>query len=206
VRIPALAESMRACCEHSYVGVEQIEQLPSGISLTMSRIVQAMRNAFIASVLFSVLASTSAQKSGSNITSGDPPTFNHYPSIVDFKGNPAKPLLVTPREHAFRTQIREQASTGPNFAGHFTIAKWGCGSPCIAFVIVDSKTGNVFDPGFSLACADGNVMDATIDFKLTSHLIIATGFSKETGCGRDFFEWDGKRLKLIRFEPSHSDG
>jgi hypothetical protein len=164
-----------------------------------------MRHAIVGSILFFVLASISAQNSGSNITKKDPPTFNQYPSVVDFKGSLAKPLLVTSREHAFRTQIREQASAGPNFAGHFTIARWGCGSPCIAFVIVDSKTGNIFDPGFPVACADGKVMDATLDFKLSSRLIIATGLSKETGCGRDFFEWDGKRLNLIRFEPSHPD-
>jgi hypothetical protein len=163
-----------------------------------------MRNAIIGGIVLIVLAGTSAQRGGSNINGSGPLTFDHYPVVADFMGRPAKPLLVTPRERALRAQIREQASTGPNFAGHFTVVKWGCGSPCVAFVIVDSKTGQVYDPGFSLACADGNAIDATIDFELTSRLVKATGSSKEAGCGTDFYEWDGKRLKLIHFEPWHS--
>ena len=163
-----------------------------------------MRNKMIASILLIVSASITAQRGGSTISNSDLPEFKHYPAVTDFKDMPAKPLLVTPKEHVYRTQIREQASMGPNFAGHFTIAKWGCGSPCLAFVIVDSKSGKVYDPGFSVACADENGIDASIDFKLTSRLIIATGFSKKIGCGADFYEWDGKRLKLIHFEPWHS--
>jgi hypothetical protein len=163
-----------------------------------------MRNTVIASVLLIVSASTTAQRSGLNIINSDLLTFKHYPAEADFRERPAKPLLVNRKEHAYRTQIRQQASKGPNFAGHFTIAKWGCGSPCLAFVIVDSKSGNVYDPGFSVACADQSGMDASIDFKLMSRLIKATGFSKEFGCGTDFYEWDGKELNLIHFEPWRS--
>jgi hypothetical protein len=158
----------------------------------------------IASILLIISASLPAQRGGSITNNGDLPAFKHYPAVANFKGRPAKPLLITPKEYAYRTLIREQASVGPNFAGHFTLVKWGCGSPCLAFVIVDSKSGNVYDPGFSVACADGNGIDASIDFKLTSRLIVATGFSKKIGCGTDFYEWDGKQLNLIHFEPWHS--
>jgi len=163
-----------------------------------------MRNTIIASVVLVISLNISAQKGASITTGNDLLAFEHYPAIANFRGTPAKPQLITRKERSFRTEIREQVSTGPNFGGHFTIAKWGCGSPCLAFVIVNSKTGDVYDPGFPRACADGNVMDANIDFKLTSRLIIATGLSKETGaCGKDFYEWDGKRFHLLHFEPWH---
>jgi hypothetical protein len=33
---------------------------------------------------------------------------------------------------------------GPDFAGHYTVAYWGCGSPCGRFAIIDARTGRVF--------------------------------------------------------------
>ncbi len=161
-----------------------------------------MRNIIIASICLIVSASLTAQSL--SVGDNDLPKFEHYPAVANFNGRPVKPILATRTEHAYRTQIREQASAGPNFAGHFTLAKWGCGSPCLAFVIIDSKSGSIYDPGFSVGCAQENGMDAGIDFKLTSRLIITTGFSKKSGCGTDFYEWDGKRLNLIHFEPWHS--
>jgi hypothetical protein len=160
-----------------------------------------MRNTIIASIMLIASVSTAAQRGDLNVSNNDLLSFGHYPAVADFKGIPDEPLLVTHRERNYRTQIREQARTGPNFAGHFTLAKWGCGSPCLAFVIINAKTGTVYDPGFSVACANENGMDASVDYKLTSRLLITTGFSEKAGCGTDFYEWDGKRLHRIHFGP-----
>lgn len=46
---------------------------------------------------------------------------------------------------AYRTRIRAGATTGPNFAGHFTLVAWGCGSSCQEWAIIDARTGQVFD-------------------------------------------------------------
>jgi hypothetical protein len=128
-------------------------------------------------------------------------SFSNYPAAAHFSGKPAQPLLVTPRERNFRTAIQTQASSGPNFAGHFTLAHWGCGSPCLSFVIIDAASGAIYDFKESVGCADKNGMDASIDFKLDSRLVIATGFSEKLGCGASFYEWNGKQLTLIHFEP-----
>jgi hypothetical protein len=40
------------------------------------------------------------------------------------------------------------AEAGPNFAGHYVIVTWGCGSSCLMMAIVDLKTGRVFPPPF----------------------------------------------------------
>ena len=34
--------------------------------------------------------------------------------------------------------------SGANFAGHYTLASWGCGSPCHMSAVVDLKTGKVY--------------------------------------------------------------
>lgn len=127
-----------------------------------------------------------------------------YAVSPDFSGEPAKPLLTTHWERNFRTAIRAGASKGPSFAGHFTLVKWGCGSPCVAFVIVDAKTGRVYVPGFSAACADDTDTDADVEFRLTSRLVAVTASSSKDGCGTNIYAWDGNRLELIRFEPWHS--
>jgi len=46
----------------------------------------------------------------------------------------------------FRTAIRTDYEN-PNslFAGHYSFSYWGCGSPCQMSVIVDRKTGKIYD-------------------------------------------------------------
>jgi hypothetical protein len=45
----------------------------------------------------------------------------------------------------YRTRLRDGAKKGPNFADHFTLVAWGCGSSCQEWAIVDARTGQVFD-------------------------------------------------------------
>ena len=163
----------------------------------MSAMKSAIIRAIVAMLFF--VAAAAAE-----IGDGSQWSFQHYPAVADFTGTPANPILLTPHERLLRTQIIAQAHSGPNFAGHFTIAKWGCGSPCIGFVIINARTGAVYDPDnpvYTVACADNNRMDSSLNFKLNSRLIVATGFSDKLGCGNNYFEWDGRRLKLIHFEP-----
>jgi hypothetical protein len=42
--------------------------------------------------------------------------------------------------------LREGLSEGPNFAGHYTVVGIGCGSSCITFAVINTKTGNVITP------------------------------------------------------------
>lgn len=151
-------------------------------------------------VLFVVAAAAAETGDGSQWS------FQHYPAVADFTGTPANPILLTPHERLIRTQILSQVRSGPNFAGHYTVAKWGCGSPCVGFVIINERTGTVYDPNFAVACADNNRMDSSLNFKLNSRLIVATGFSDKLGCGDNYFEWDGRRLKLIHFKPWPNPG
>ena len=57
---------------------------------------------------------------------------------IDFKKNPDA--------RSFRTRLSEALHRGVNFAGHYAVAGWGCGTGCISGAIIDARTGNVFWP------------------------------------------------------------
>lgn len=83
----------------------------------------------------------------------DAPHFEQYPVFPERRAGP--PAAVNLRSNAkarrFRTVLRNGAAEGPNFAGHFTIVGWGCGSSCLQFAVVDAHNGMVqFPPDFSV--------------------------------------------------------
>jgi len=48
---------------------------------------------------------------------------------------PAPVKLLGRKARTFCTTLRREAKAGPNFAGHYTIATWGCGTfMCTGFV------------------------------------------------------------------------
>jgi hypothetical protein len=71
--------------------------------------------------------------------------FDKYPAEV-FHGKPTVPHLETARARDFSTVILKGAKRGPNFAGHYAIVSWGCGTSCGSYVIVDSRSGRVYEP------------------------------------------------------------
>src|SRR6266849_3901739 len=76
------------------------------------------------------------------------PRFEDYASADTFEGKPHPPVFATPLDRNYKTRIRNAAAAGANFSGHFAIASWGCGTGCLEFVIVDLKSGTVYDPSF----------------------------------------------------------
>src|SRR5664279_959817 len=97
----------------------------------------------IALVLFVAVTAGQAQSPDS-----EPYPFAQYPASVVFKGIPAPPKLATARQQEFRTVPRDGAKKGPNFAAHYTVVIWGCGTSCAQFAIVDAITGRTYDPPF----------------------------------------------------------
>lgn len=54
-----------------------------------------------------------------------------------------------PEAKMFQTKIREAAQQGPNFAGHYTVATWGCGSGCQQHAVVDAQSGDIISFGIT---------------------------------------------------------
>lgn len=73
------------------------------------------------------------------------PNFRDYPVENIYKGKPAPvDLSSNPKARQYRDALRYGAKLGPNFAGHYTVVMWGCGSPCQNFAIINAKTGKVY--------------------------------------------------------------
>lgn len=71
--------------------------------------------------------------------------FSKLPAVV-YTGKLAAPNFKTDTAaYLFRTQIRNQCKLeGVNFAGHYTIVEWGCGSDCQEVAIVDRLDGKIY--------------------------------------------------------------
>lgn len=96
--------------------------------------------------------------------------FEPYISFNDFKveiENGKKAVLdLNSNElgQEYRTMIRNDYKNKETlFAGHYTFAGWGCGSPCQMSVIIDNRTGKIYD---SPTASKG------YDYKINSRMLI----------------------------------
>lgn len=136
------------------------------------------------------------------------PEFDQFPVTEVFTSKPAAPQIRTAGDRMFRTRIREGASKGPNFAGHLTIATWGCGTGCISIAIIDAQTGVIYKTPFSsLSWPAGLQFEGGpprsggrleyLSFNIKSRLLVARGCQEEEACASFFYEWTGTRFRLI---------
>ena len=133
---------------------------------------------------------------------GPRPQFSDYPVRIGPKVHPAHPVIATSAARLFRTRLREGAARGPDFADHFTVATWGCGSACVDWAIIDARSGRVSFierlRNLSLVYADGDLI-----YRRESRLIVLLGAPHEDEAreGAAFFVWDGRRLNQVAFFP-----
>jgi hypothetical protein len=81
---------------------------------------------------------------------------------------------------------KEQNRPGPNFAGHYIVIVWGCGTGCIQMAMSNADTGAVYDPPLS----DGG--------RLTLPMLV---FPNSAGGAADT-EWRrDSRLMIIKATP-----
>ena len=132
--------------------------------------------------------------------------FGQFPVKTLYKGKPAPARIVTNSDRYFRTRIREGARKGPNFAGHFTIVEWGCGSGCLSSSVIDAITGRIYPMAFGplllpyTGTESGRSYEGLV-YRLNSRLLIADGCPEDKSCGMYYLEWNGSRFKQLKFEP-----
>lgn len=154
------------------------------------------------------------------------PTFKQYGVAAENLAN-VKVNLSSHREaRRFRTNLRNAAKGKANFAGHFTITTWGCGTGCSQSAIIDQRDGRVFFPNefagvaqdFCEPLENTNPVDspqmsdeeyAPIIYKTDSRLLVLNGLSgsnlkSEGKCGTHYLEWTGKQFKQVKFAPGKS--
>ena len=162
------------------------------------------RYALIIAVAFFMAIMAAAQR----------PAFNSYSVPVEKARVRAIDFKSSPDARSFRTRLSEAIRGGVNFAGHYVVAGWGCGTGCISGAIIDARNGRVYWPVQFYAMAtgiDGNdYVDKPVEYRKNSRLLILRGSpgvkdgDPEKPGGEYYYEWRGNDLRLIKFIPYKS--
>jgi len=81
-----------------------------------------------------------------DLTHRNAPRFDKYPAKAETIKKPKVNLKSHPDARTYRTVLRRGVAEGPNFAGHYSVVGWGCGTSCVQFAVVDVKSGKVIFP------------------------------------------------------------
>lgn len=138
-----------------------------------------------------------------------------------FSGSPVRPIFATAEQKRYRTRIRNGVlnregvwngswknpvkASAPNFAGHYFVIRWGCGSNCLMMAIVDAETGKIYNPplsgpGTELYVSLDMLGDREIDFEPQSTLMVLRNACKvaRSECGVYSFNWHDDRFTLVK--------
>jgi len=145
------------------------------------------------------------------------PAFRSFPADASASVGRAALDISNPIARKYRTVIRQQMRLGPNFAGHYRVAIWGCGSSCNMFAVIDLESGGVITPsnhsvsGVRLAANDF-LPDGFGDgawgfrFRKDSRMLVLVGSlnEDEDQTGAFYYVLANGRLKLIH--STHAKG
>jgi hypothetical protein len=139
------------------------------------------------------------------------PRFDQFPARVERIANPAPvDLNSDPGAREFRTMLRRASRQGVDFAGHFKIATFGCGTSSICWGIVDERSGRVnFEEPHEIAfehvgdqpkAAPGTTDLLGMRYRADSNLLILLGAPNEEESieGVNYYRWTGARLVLVK--------
>lgn len=112
----------------------------------------------------------------------------------------------------YRTVLRNGIASGANYAGHYAVVVWGCGSSCSSFAVVNLKTGQVVVPT-DIRSVSGVYLGNTVEqflpegqqgpwgfrYRLDSRLLVLVGTlnEDENREGAYYFVIEGNRLNQI---------
>jgi len=117
--------------------------------------------------------------------------FNDF-KVAMYTGKLAEPDFTNnPKALRFKTRIKETCKKGINFAGHYTIVSYGCGTSCESYKIVDRINGKIINlPTFGAS--------ASIEFQKDSKMVIhnvgwinANLIREAIHAEVKHFQWDG---------------
>jgi hypothetical protein len=141
---------------------------------------------------------------------GKVPTFSQYPAKLERARAKAIDFKHDPDARTFKTRLSEGLREGVNFAGHYVVVGWGCGTGCISGAIVDARNGRVYFPeafhDIGVWYDDSGYTGEPVKHRKNSRLFVISGVSGDQGervgddiWGDYYYEWKDNGLKLIRF-------
>jgi hypothetical protein len=140
------------------------------------------------------------------------PRFEEFPAARPRITRQGGPILSTRDARMFRSVIGAAVAQGPNFAGAYTVAVWGCGGSCTDFAVVDNRTGRItFTAGLRPIAGDhggdqpdyGAGLYYNLRFRPDSRLLIIVGAPREDEArdGITYLEWRDGQFRQLRFIP-----
>ena len=135
------------------------------------------------------------------------PPCDTLPMFADY-GVRADPVAKRPPlrkdtqfSRMFVTRLSNALRDSPvDFAGHYVITTFGCGSGCVYGGIVDAKTGQAYELPWAIYMA-GHLggWDSALKHEAGSRLLALRGALNEADepPQERYFEWTGKALKPI---------
>lgn len=132
------------------------------------------------------------------------PKFEDFPVSKVYSGPNAKVKLSgNPDAEYFRTNLNNGSKEKTNFAGHYNIVDWGCGTECVNGMMIDNLTGNVFVPTQFFASRGE-------EYKANSKLFIlnpaneaeleAYEYDQISFLPVKYYLWDKNKLNLIYWQ------
>ncbi|KAA1172806.1 hypothetical protein FWJ25_13415 [Marinobacter salinexigens] len=117
--------------------------------------------------------------------------FSDYPVEVSTQRLQRVDFDSHPDAASFKTRFRTLEGRSANFAGHYLLLYWGCGTSCQQFSIVDVETGQVFmDENWSTSMG--------VCFREDSALLITNpGAGESARVDSGYYLWDGGELKPL---------
>jgi hypothetical protein len=151
-----------------------------------------------------LLFSTSIPAQGQRV-----PTFAQHRVRVEQLRSVNVDLSSNKDARRFRTNLRNAAKDGVNFAGHYILTSWGCGTNCNDAAVIDAHNGKVYFPrqlaGFGLGFESWLGNDDPLEFNPGSSLLILKGYApselnkKHPSGGYFYYVWTGSALRQIKF-------
>ena len=144
------------------------------------------------------------------------PSFKAYPAKVEAKKAKAINFRQSPDARSFRTRLTQAIRGDVNFAGHYIVAGWGCGTGCVSGAIIDARNGYVYWPeqfnALGVGDTENGYVDEPVAYRKNSRLLVITGSpgrakddDPDLPSGEYYYEWKAKKLRLIKYiaKPSN---
>lgn len=138
------------------------------------------------------------------------PQFKDYPATPLYSGQPHA-LVLDEFGKLFKTRLREALKEKPNFAGHYVLTIWGCGTSCLSGGIVDKISGKAYPlPEILMGVMPlkpefQDQDDRELIYKPNSRLLIMAGAFDTDKPGHDdlvkFYEFRGSKFLLLKETP-----
>jgi hypothetical protein len=137
--------------------------------------------------------------------------FTDHPVTQMHRGAIAAPVFRNDQDRLYRTRIREAANEGKvNFAGHYVLSAFGCGSSCLMVFALDADTGQVHWLPFTVSWGiDDKGIGADmlpLDFRPDSRLLIVAGSRNEHGHGLYHYVFEQGHFRLLHAHEDPPNG